>query len=47
MGENREPPTEPPATIRLIKTTGEEEGRAAYCRGDSIVLPVRQLDSAV
>ncbi len=28
-----------PATITLIKTTGKEEGGAAYCRGGAIVLP--------
>ena len=28
-----------PATITVVKTTGREEGRAAYCRGTAIVLP--------
>jgi hypothetical protein len=28
-----------PKKISIIKTTGREEGNAAYCRGNSIVLP--------
>jgi len=28
-----------PATIRMLKTSGNEEGMAAYCRGPSIVVP--------
>lgn len=28
-----------PAVVRLVKTTGLEEGSAAYCRGAAIVLP--------
>ena len=28
-----------PETILLVKTTGDEEGGAAYCRGSAIVLP--------
>ena len=28
-----------PKTVLLIQTTGEEEGRAAYCRGNAVVLP--------
>src|SRR5258706_12568924 len=28
-----------PPVISLLKTTGLEEGRAAYCRGASVVLP--------
>jgi hypothetical protein len=28
-----------PTVVQLIKTTGREEGNAAYCRGSSIVLP--------
>ena len=28
-----------PARIRLVKTSGDEEGHAAYCRGNHIVLP--------
>ncbi len=30
-----------PDSILLIKTTGQEEGNAAYCRGNAIVLPAR------
>ncbi|HJN10154.1 MAG: hypothetical protein QGG09_00640 [Pirellulaceae bacterium] len=30
-----------PSTIRLVKTTGKEEGNAAYCRRNVIVLPER------
>ena len=32
-----------PPTITVIKTTGEEEGGAAYCRGRVIVIPQRFL----
>lgn len=32
-----------PEKIHLIKTTGEEEGGAAYTRAQAIVLPARQL----
>ncbi len=32
-----------PATIQLIKTTGSEEGGAAYTRGTAIVLPKSEL----
>lgn len=32
-----------PARIHLIKTTGAEEGDAAYCRHNAIVLPVQKL----
>lgn len=32
-----------PKQILLVKTTGREEGGAAYCRGNAIVLPSRQL----
>ncbi|HEV2803476.1 MAG TPA: hypothetical protein VGW57_00965 [Chthoniobacterales bacterium] len=32
-----------PATIQLIKTTGAEEGNAAYTRGAAIFLPVADL----
>ncbi|PHS15778.1 MAG: hypothetical protein COA78_04865 [Blastopirellula sp.] len=28
-----------PKTVLLIKTTGKEEGDAAYCRGNAIILP--------
>lgn len=30
-----------PAKVILVKTTGKEEGNAAYCRGNVIVLPER------
>jgi len=33
-----------PTTIRLVKTSGLEEGNAAYCRGATIVLPERLVD---
>lgn len=33
-----------PATITLVKTTGDEEGAAAYCRGAAIVLPQNIVD---
>lgn len=33
-----------PGTIYLIKTTGEEEGQAPYCRGkNAIILPLKKL----
>lgn len=32
-----------PATITLIKTSGAEEGEAAYTRGTAIILPVQML----
>ncbi|MFZ5524796.1 MAG: hypothetical protein ACOY9D_12045 [Pseudomonadota bacterium] len=32
-----------PETIHLVKTTGNEEGRAAYTRGNAIVLPAHML----
>ena len=34
-----------PPVIRLVKTTGREEGAAAYCRGASIVLPQNMVDA--
>lgn len=34
-----------PPKILLIKTTGKEEGGAAYCRDNAIVLPLNILDS--
>jgi hypothetical protein len=33
-----------PPGIPLVKTTGKEEGGAAYCRGDAIVLPQNILN---
>lgn len=33
-----------PETIWLVKTTGREEGEAAYCRDNTIVLPQRMVD---
>lgn len=33
-----------PPVITLIKTTGAEEARAAYCRGAAIILPQRFVD---
>jgi hypothetical protein len=33
-----------PPQISIIKTTGREEGQAAYCRGEAIVLPTAILD---
>ena len=33
-----------PSRIFLIKTTGKEEGQAAYCRGNSIIIPKNILD---
>jgi len=32
-----------PPVVLFIKTTGLEEGRAAYCRGSSVVLPVNVI----
>jgi hypothetical protein len=32
-----------PATVQLIKTTGAEEGNAAYTRGTAIVIPTMEL----
>ncbi len=34
-----------PPVILLIKTTGQEEGGAAYCRGAAIVLPQNMVDN--
>ncbi|MGD9720308.1 MAG: hypothetical protein AB7O59_07250 [Pirellulales bacterium] len=34
-----------PPVILLVKTSGDEEGGAAYCRGSSIVLPQRMVDN--
>lgn len=33
-----------PKTVWLVKTSGKEEGGAAYCRGNAIVLPQRVVD---
>lgn len=33
-----------PRVVLLVKTTGREEGRAAYCRGAAIVLPQNMVD---
>jgi hypothetical protein len=33
-----------PPVVLLVKTTGQEEGRAAYCRGPAIVLPQNMVD---
>src|SRR5258706_306344 len=33
-----------PPSISLLKTTGLEEGLAAYCRGSSIVLPAKLVE---
>ena len=30
-----------PAEIQLVKTSGKEEGGAAYCRGNAVVLPAK------
>lgn len=35
-----------PSRIYLVKTTGTEEGNAAYTRANAIVLPTRMLDSS-
>ncbi len=32
-----------PETVLLVHTTGKEEGEAAYCRGNAIVLPAKVL----
>lgn len=32
-----------PKTIQLVHTTGKEEGGAAYCRGNAIVLPIKVM----
>jgi hypothetical protein len=32
-----------PATVFMIKTTGNEEGQAAYTRGNAIILPKRMI----
>lgn len=43
VGERMEPFDLPfPAKIILVKTTGKEEGNAAYCRRNAIVLPQRK-----
>ena len=34
-----------PASISMIRTTGEEEGGAAYTRGDAVVLPPSVLET--
>ncbi len=36
-----------PPVILLVKTSGREEGRAAYCRGAAIVLPQNMVSGAV
>jgi hypothetical protein len=36
-----------PPTLVLVQTTGREEGNAAYCRGNAIVLPASRLDSTI
>ncbi|MBI3838322.1 MAG: hypothetical protein HY288_10375 [Planctomycetia bacterium] len=33
-----------PSVVLLVKTTGREEGGAAYCRGQAIVLPQNMID---
>jgi hypothetical protein len=33
-----------PQTIKLVKTTGKEEGNAAYCRRNAIILPARIMN---
>jgi hypothetical protein len=43
QGSSREFPLAFPATIQVIKTTGSEEGNAAYTRGTAIVLPKSEL----
>ena len=35
-----------PPAVTFVKTTGLEEGRAAYCRGSAVVLPAEYLDKA-
>jgi hypothetical protein len=32
-----------PKTIQLVHTTGKEEGGAAYCRGNAIILPIKVM----
>lgn len=32
-----------PDTVLLVKTSGEEEGRAAYTRGEAVIFPVQRL----
>ncbi len=32
-----------PAEIQLVKTTGKEEGGAAYCRSNAVMLPARMV----
>lgn len=32
-----------PKQVLLVKTTGKEEGNAAYCRGNAVVLPLKVL----
>jgi hypothetical protein len=32
-----------PKTIQFVHTTGKEEGGAAYCRGNAIVLPIKVM----
>jgi hypothetical protein len=39
----RDMPLSFPATIQLIKTTGAEEGNAAYTRGTAIIIPKAEL----
>lgn len=39
----RDLPLSFPATIQLIKTTGAEEGNAAYTRGTAIIIPKAEL----
>lgn len=39
----RDLPISLPATIQLIKTTGAEEGNAAYTRGTAIIIPKAEL----
>ena len=33
-----------PKEVLLLKTTGDEEGHAAYCRGNAVVLPQNMVD---
>lgn len=39
----RDLPISLPATVQLIKTTGAEEGNAAYTRGTAIIIPKAEL----
>ncbi|HEY1250472.1 MAG TPA: hypothetical protein VGH97_04735 [Thermoanaerobaculia bacterium] len=32
-----------PAAVHFVKTTGEEEGRAAYCRDSAVILPANVI----